>query len=139
LLGGHDATGVTPGFWRYDLALQQWQPLPAGARPGAWTHHARASDAACADLLLLGGDDADGADVPYLEAFRLDAGPALARLSDAPAEVSRHHAAMAFDPVTRRLVLFGGWRRRQGSLEVLGDTWIYALGPDAWAPAPPAE
>jgi hypothetical protein len=137
LLGGHDATGVTPGFWRYDLALQQWRPLPAGARPGAWTHHARASDAACADLLLLGGDDGAGADVPYLEAFRPGAGPALARLADAPAEVSRHHAAMAFDPVTRRLVLFGGWRGRQGSLVFLGDTWIYALGPDATAPAPP--
>ena len=84
LLGGHDGAGVTPGFWRYDLALQEWQALPAGARPAAWTHHARSMDAACADLLLLGGDDADGADVPDLEAFRLGAGPTLARLSDLP-------------------------------------------------------
>jgi hypothetical protein len=138
LLGGHDGAGVTPGFWRYDLDLQEWQALPAGARPAAWTHHARAMDAACADLLLLGGDDADGADVPDLEAFRLGAGPTLARLSDLPPGVSRHHAAMAFDPVTRRLVLFGGWRRRQGLLVTLGDTWIYALGPDEPVPARPS-
>lgn len=127
LLGGHDATGVTPGFWRYDLARREWRPLPAGARPAAWTHHARAVDAACADLLLLGGDDADAVEVPDLEAFRLGAGPALARLPGTAAAVARHHAAMAFDPVTRRLVLFGGWRGRQ---MFLGDTWIYRMGAD---------
>ena len=44
---------------------------------------------------------------------------------------------MAFDPVTRRLVLFGGWRGRQGLLVTLGDTWIYALGPAEPAPARP--
>jgi len=134
LLGGHDATGVTPGFWRYDLARQEWQPLAAGARPAAWTHHARAVDAACADLLLLGGDDADAVEVPDLEAFRLGASPALARLPSAAAAVARHHAAMAFDPVTRRLVLFGGWRGRQ---VFLGDTWIYRMGSDEETPARP--
>jgi hypothetical protein len=126
LVGGHDAAGVTPGYWRYDLAEGAWQPLTATARPAAWTHHARAVDAACADLLLVGGDDADAVAVPDLEALRLGAapGPVLARLAAAPAAVARHHAAAALDPVTRRLVLFGGWHGRQ---TLLGDTWIYSL------------
>jgi hypothetical protein len=126
LVGGHDAAGVTPGFWRYDLARGEWLELTATARPAAWTHHARATDAACADLLLLGGDDADAVAVPDLEALRLDTapGPVLARLADAPAAVARHHAAAVLDPVTRRLVLFGGWR---GRLDLLGDTWIFPL------------
>jgi hypothetical protein len=127
LLGGHDATGVTPGFWRYDLSRQEWRPLAADARPAAWTHHARAVDAVCSDLLLLGGDDADAVEVPDLEAYRLGARPTLARLARTPAGVARHHAAMAFDPVTRQLVLFGGWRGRLGFLD---DTWIYRLGSD---------
>jgi hypothetical protein len=43
---------------------------------------------------------------------------------------------MAFDPVTRQLVLFGGWRGRLGFLD---DTWIYRLGSDepAASPVPP--
>jgi hypothetical protein len=126
LVGGHDAAGVTPGFWRYDLARGEWLELTATARPAAWTHRARATDAACADLLLLGGDDADAVAVPDLEALRMDTapGPVLARLADAPAAVARHHAAAVLDPVTRRLVLFGGWR---GRLDLLGDTWIFPL------------
>jgi hypothetical protein len=131
-VGGHDAAGVTPGYWRYDLVRGEWQPIPAAARPAAWTHHARAVDTACADLLLLGGDDADAVAVPDLEALRLEAipGPVLARLADAPAAVARHHAAAALDPVTRRLVLFGGWR---GRLDLLGDTWIFPLAGPAGA------
>jgi hypothetical protein len=135
LVGGHTAVGATPGTWRYDLVAEAWEEVPAPGAPAAWAHQARAVDEACGRLLLAGGDNADERDVPYLEALvlgqREEPGYAAGhearyvRLSAGEADVSRHHSAMALDPVSRQLVLFGGWR---GNGLFLGDTWLYRLG-----------
>ncbi|MBI3970153.1 MAG: hypothetical protein HY332_02585 [Chloroflexi bacterium] len=125
LVGGHDAHKVTPGTWRYDLARGRWQTLSPVGGPATWAHHARAVDDTCGRLLLVGGDNADERDVPYVEALEMGARPRYRRLPGEVPGVSRHHSALGFDPVSRRLVVFGGWR---GSAQFLGDTWIYALG-----------
>ena len=139
LAGGHTAVGATPGTWRYDLAAEICDVVSAPGRPAAWAHQARAMDEWCGRLLLAGGDNADERDVPYLEALQLgqpgqpnDPGqprhlghePRYVRLPGEEAGVSRHHSAMALDPVSRRLILFGGWR---GNGLFLGDTWLYQL------------
>ncbi len=125
LVGGHNATTITPGTWRYDLAGRQWEQLsPAGA-PAVWAHHARAVDDSCGTLLLMGGDNDDKRDVPYLEALQMNSNPRYVRLPGEIPDVSRHHSAAALDPSTRQLIVFGGWR---GASEYLGDTWIYTLG-----------
>jgi hypothetical protein len=125
LVGGHTAAGVTPGTWRFDLATQTWQDLPAVGAPAAWAHQGRAADEACGQLLLAGGDNADERDVPHLEELQLGPGERFVRLPGEQPAVSRHHSALALDPVSRQLVLFGGWR---GNGVFLGDTWLYQLG-----------
>lgn len=50
-----------------------------------------------------------------------------------PGPGARQHAAMAFDPVSRRLVLFGGRRGER----VLGDTWVWDGG--AWQLLPASD
>ena len=137
LVGGHTAVGATPGTWRYDLATETWDEVPAPGAPAAWAHQARAMDEACGRLLLAGGDNADGRDVPHLEALQLGpsgqpelvgqpgAEPRYTRLPGETPGVSRHHSAMALDPGSRQLILHGGW---QGNSVFLGDTWLYRLG-----------
>ena len=125
LVGGHTAAAATPGTWRYDLGTETWHDLPAAGAPAAWAHQARAADEACGQLLLAGGDNADERDVPYVEALQMGPGERYVRLPGEQPAASRHHSAMALDPVSRQLVLFGGWR---GSGVFLGDTWLYRLG-----------
>ncbi len=125
LVGGHNATMITPGTWRYDLASRQWEQLSPQGAPAVWSHHARAVDDSCGTLLLMGGDNDDLLDVPYLEALQMNSNPRYVRLPGEIPDVSRHHSAAAFDPSTRQLIVFGGWR---GERQYLGDTWLYTLG-----------
>ncbi len=124
LVGGHDESGLTTGAWRYDLTNEAWTELEPDGLPTAGAHVASAGDECCGAILLYGGDNDDAVDVPFLEAMTFEGRFArVPPLEDLPP--ARRHAAIALDPRSRTLVLFGGW---SGADETLGDTWTLSLG-----------
>lgn len=127
LHGGHDAIGLTPDTWEYDLRAQAWKPATVPGTPAAWAHFASVALPTRADLFLVGGDNNDGRDVATTDVLRgCCGGPVeIHRLPAKALPPPRRHAVTFLDPATSRLVVFGGW---QGAAVILGDTWIYEPG-----------
>ena len=104
VVGGHDATGLTPGTWRYDFAS--------------------ATDSNCGVLFLAGGDHDDNIDVNTTDVFSL----AMSSFSRLPATTnftpSRRHSVLVLEPQSHTLMLFGGLHDPN---QLLGDTWIYQI------------
>lgn len=128
VIGGHDANGLTPGTWRYDLASHQWTELTPTGTAGAGAHFASATDDCDATLLLAGGDHDDDIDVDTTDVFSFTQ-PSFNRLpvtsNFAPA---RRHSAMVLESESGTLMLFGGL---QDPSNILGDTWLYQMEPCA--------
>jgi Kelch motif/Galactose oxidase, central domain len=124
VIGGHDATGLTSGTWRYDFASSAWMQLSPAGTPDAGAHFASATDSTCGVLLLAGGDHDDGVDVNTTDVFSF-ASPSFTRL---PATTnfspSRRHSVLVLEPQSRTLMLFGGLHDPS---QLLGDTWTYQL------------
>jgi hypothetical protein len=127
LLGGHDATSAVTDVWRYELISARWQRVePIGTRR-AWAHfsYAQATDEVCGRLLTVGGDVNDGRSTSRVESLSLSEVPRFTSLSEDIPSLARDHAAAAFDPVRRQLIVFAG---AQSGL-ILGDTRIFTLSP----------
>jgi Kelch motif/Galactose oxidase, central domain len=124
IVGGHDATGLTPGTWRYDFSSNTWSELSPDGVPGAGAHFASATDDCLGVLLLAGGDHDDNIDVNTTDIFDF-AQPSFSRLPAASnfAPV-RRHSALVLEPESQTLMLFGGL---QDPSPILGDTWLYQL------------
>ncbi len=124
IVGGHNATGLTPGTWRYDFSTHAWTQLSPGGMPGAGAHFASATDDCQAVLLLAGGDHDDTIDVNTTDIFSFTQsffGRLPATSNFAPV---RRHSALVLEPESRTLMLFGGL---QDPSQLLGDTWLYQL------------
>lgn len=126
MTGGHDASGLTPGAWRYDLTTSSWTQLSPGGMPGAGAHFGYDTDQNCGDLIMAGGDHDDGIDVATTDFLTLGASLHFSRLAAQTLPPPRRHTVLVLDPQTRTLFMFGGL---QGTSTVLGDTWLYHLGP----------
>jgi Kelch motif/Galactose oxidase, central domain len=125
VIGGHDAKGLTLGTWRYDFSSHNWTQLSPAGKPGAGAHFASATDKACGQLFLAGGDHDDRIDVDTTDRFSF-LNPAFIRLATTRNFLpSRRHSALVLEPRTRTLLLFGGLHDPN---QLLGDTWFYLLG-----------
>ncbi len=125
IIGGHDATAVTPGTWRYNFSSQTWTQLSPAGTAAASAHFASATDSSCGVLLLAGGDHDDNIDVSATDQFAF-LQPSFTRLPTmTDFSPPRRHAVLILEPQSRALMLFGGIHDPS---QVLGDTWIYHLG-----------
>lgn len=128
IIGGHDATGLTPGTWKYDLATNQWTELTPTGTAGAAAHFASATDDCNGTLLLAGGDHDDDIDINTSDVFSF-AQPSFTRLPVTSNFVpGRRHSTLVLEPESRTLMLFGGL---QDPSNILGDTWLYQVEPCA--------
>lgn len=124
VIDGHDASGVTPGTWRYQFSSQAWTQLSPMGTPGAGAHFASAVDDFCRALFLAGGDHDDGVDVNSTDVFSFSQ-PSFVRLATTTDySPPRRHSVLVLEPQSRTLMLFGGL---QDPSHVLGDTWLAHL------------
>jgi hypothetical protein len=125
IIGGHDATGLTPGTWQYEFSSHNWTQVSPTGTPGAGAHFASATDNACGLLLLAGGDHDDYIDVNTTDVFSFSRASFLRLPTTLDFSPSRRHSALVLEPLSRTLMLFGGIH---DPLQFLGDTWVYQLG-----------
>lgn len=115
------ATGVsTDETWTWDGA--DWHAQSPTTSPPPRNNHAMVFLEGCNRILLFGGDDGMGSVLGDTWLWNgstwVDLTPALA--SSPPA---RRQHMMAYDPIRRQVVLFGGW----DGASHLGDTWVLQL------------
>lgn len=120
-----------------------WTALdPSGTEPPARACAAVAYDEVTRRLILFSGGDSTG-DFGDTWAYDPVAGSwtELKPLGTPP--IPRMYASMTYDPVGRRLIMFGGLDRKTGTC--LSDTWAYDPAANSWTkldprgPTPPAR
>jgi hypothetical protein len=124
IVGGHDATGVTPGTWRYQFSSQTWTQLSPPGTTGAGAHFASAADYSCNALFLAGGDHDDNIDVNTTDVFSFPQSSFFRLQTTTDFSPSRRHSALVLEPQSQTLMLFGGLHDPS---QMLGDTWLYKL------------
>ncbi len=124
IVGGHDATGLTPGTWQYQFSSQAWTQLLPEGTPGAGAHFASATDRSCNVLFLAGGDHDDNIDVNTTDVFSFPQPSFLRLQTTTDFSPSRRHSALVLEPQSHTLMLFGGLHDPS---QMLGDTWLYKL------------
>jgi N-acetylneuraminic acid mutarotase len=120
--------------WAYDADADAWRESAAEAPPSRlW--HAMAYDEGSDRVIVFGGTTRSDADLGDTWAYDLntDTWQEMAPVSSPP---PRRYAAMAYDPGTDRIVLFGGVTGRQE--EPLNDTWAYDYDTNTWTAVSPA-
>lgn len=116
LFGGADANKLLDETWVYDgVAWVERTPLH---RPGPRANATMTYDAARKVILLFGGDSATKPAAYSAETWTWDGSDWT--LMDPPVRPTpRSHAALTFDPIRSRAVLFGGLN----DLSLFADTW----------------
>ncbi len=130
-----DAGSTLADTWVLDRAnglsgAATWRALaPGGSLPAARRFATLSLDPASGRLVLFGGREADGSALADVHVLVDAAGPApewseLRPASGAPAPRFGHTAA--FDPATRRLLVYGGTNAglEEGQNYVFGDAWM---------------
>lgn len=119
--------------WGYSPASNTWAQAEAGAGPSAALGSAMAYDAGSDRMILFGGLDLN-ASRENDETWAYDVGTnSWERMDPERSPSPRNFAAMAYDPASDRVILFGG-APAGGSV---GDTWAYNYDRDAWTEMSP--
>jgi N-acetylneuraminic acid mutarotase len=156
MFGGYTGEFDLNDTWAYDPAADMWSDLnPAGALPPARDSHAMVYDPVSQRVLLFGGRDDEYQPLDDLWAYdpSTNSWTELAPTGDTPTARSFH--AMAYDPESAKVILFGGTsydgsetvsegavtatpaktgRRAEGEF---GDTWIYDPAANTWTEVEP--
>jgi hypothetical protein len=111
--GGNTATGCEREMW---IHMTTWTRLD-GPFPTACDHLAMSNDPSAVAMLFGGQTTPAEGYRPLNETWTWD-GMAWSKAAESGPPARIHHA-MAFDPVRKRVVLFGG----RGGAESLNDTW----------------
>jgi M6 family metalloprotease-like protein len=117
LYGGAFNTDFSSETWLWDGA--NWNLLQPANNPGLLASHAMAYDEARGQVVLFGGQDG----VSYLNRNQtwIWDGSNWHQAHPAASPPARFGHAMAYDPVRRKVVLFGGY----GDYGESNDTWLW--------------
>jgi N-acetylneuraminic acid mutarotase len=135
-LGGGDWLNDT---WTYDSVANAWTELkPVGPMPSARQGHSMVYDPIGKRLILFGGahGQRDSRERTWLnDTWAYDpAANAWTELDPAgPLPSGRYCQAMAYDPGTGKIIMFGGY---DGDVE-LDDTWAYDPATNSWTELKP--
>ena len=140
LFGGLTGDTTLADVWVADLqrpGRPRWQqlcsPASCGGGPSSrWGAHAVYDDTADR-LVVFGGLAAGGVATNDVWALDLTGDPTWVELApDGPRPPGRWSAAYGFDPVRRRMVVFGGQTGPDASSTSLQDTWALSLDDPRW-------
>jgi N-acetylneuraminic acid mutarotase len=135
VFGGWDSTTDFNDTWAYDPAANTWTDLnPGGAKPPVRHESAMAYDADAGKVILFGGMTASTAQ-ELADTWAYDpAANTWTELKPAgAAPAARIDHSMAYDPVARKVILFGG--SSHGGRQ--GDIWAYDATASAWTKLSP--
>jgi len=118
--------------WLYSVASNTWtNAAPSSSPPYRWGH-SMANDSIHEKVVLFGGATAPGVNDEtwiYDSATNTWTNP-----SPTSRPSPRFFSDMAYDPVTNKVVLFGG----QDNSVAYQDTWLYDVGANTWTQVFPA-
>jgi len=132
LFGGYSGTEYYNDTWAYDPQADAWQELtPAGDLPPARTQQCMVYDSAGAQTLLYGGWD-DTNNLTDIWAYDLvaDAWHQVEQQGDIPEP--RFAAAAAYEPVSGKMYVFGGFPGDPDQTEFLDELWAYDPATNQW-------
>jgi N-acetylneuraminic acid mutarotase len=133
LFGGTSDAGRYNDTWAYDSAANTWTDLSGSTAPSARSVHSMAYDSGSGKIVLFGGYDGTS-EVGDTWSYDPAANTWTDLKPDGSVPSARKAAAMAYDPVSGRVILFGGY---DGS-SVLDDTWAYDPAANTWTEVDPA-
>ncbi len=115
--------------WAYDYESDTWTDMqPANAMPKRW-FPAIAYHPSCDRVIIFGGFTSASSDETSAETWAYDHNTnTWTDLKPAVSPSARAYAAMAYDPASERLILFGG----QPYPESIADTWTYDCKTNTW-------
>ncbi|MDQ4123199.1 MAG: hypothetical protein M3209_17315 [Acidobacteriota bacterium] len=131
LFGGTDfaAKQTFNDTWEFDG--KTWRQVITGFAPEGRFHHAMAFDSKRERIVLFGGNTA----VPPLDSEKFEAGQRndtwefdgknWQQAASSVAPPKRDHHALAYDPDTKKAILFGGFSGGFRDGVYLGDTWSW--------------
>jgi len=121
--------------WAYDLDTDTWKLMNPTTGPSARDWGAMDYDPKSDRIILFGGGISDqGQSDTWAYDYNHNSWHELKPATSPPA---RMYPAMAFDPTTNRMVVFGGLPTWSG--QALGDTWAFDLTHDTWVELSPAK
>jgi N-acetylneuraminic acid mutarotase len=128
LYGGWDGAGFYSAIWSYDPAATTWTDLdPSGGLPAARALQSMVYLPVDGKVIVFGGYDGI---TYYNDTWAYDLAENtwtnLSPTGDPPA--ARDGQSMIFDPVSGKLILFGGWNGRTE----FNDTWAYDPAANTW-------
>jgi N-acetylneuraminic acid mutarotase len=134
LFGGFETIGDrTPATWALDVTGGTWTQMDPRASPPGRNFHAMAYDPRADRVILFGGTASPSTVWRDTWAYDYDA-DTWTELSTKQGPAPRNYSAMVYDPVGRRMILFGGV---DASEAPFGDTWAYDPRTNQWVDLEP--
>ncbi len=131
IFGGTGSSGTAlEDLWSYRLATGSWQQSSGGTGPRARTRHTAVWDTVAGELLVYGGYRDQEGYTSEVWAYRPEQASWVLREATGPAPVGRSRHTAAWDPTSRRMLIFGGF---VGGVDYLGDLWAYDPACNAWS------
>ena len=130
LFGGMDSGGqFLNDTWAYDPAANAWaRLLPSGASPAGRWGHSMVYDSTRGEVILFGGHNYSGMlGDAWAYSASANTWTPIAFAGGAPPSARAGHA-MVYDPVRRKVILFGG----EGTGGFGNDTWTYDPAAKSW-------
>lgn len=123
MFGGYLENGLASDTWEFDLSRSQWKELaPSGVVPSPRSAHSMVYNSARLDILAFGGYVGRDGYTNDLWAFDPAANQWSELTFDGPLPSARASQAMAYDPSTQKILMFGGLR--DDAAAFLNDVWI---------------
>jgi cysteine-rich repeat protein len=123
VFGGDSEAGNLADTWEWD-GERWYEVTPVGLSPPRRRRHAMAWDPARGRVVLFGGEDRGGAEV-LDDTWEWNGTEWVVVAPSGPRPQARFNHAMAYDPISRRVILFGGRALTDLGGQDLGDTWAW--------------
>lgn len=123
MFGGLVSTDTTNETWTWNGA--NWNRSTPASSPSKRYYSQMAYDGKTGKMIMFGGLDYVSGDFSYLgDTWSWD-GTNWTQLSPATSPPPTGDAAMAYDPATQQMILFGGDQRPDLSTQTTNDTWSF--------------
>ncbi len=134
LFGGWSSSGGYSDTWAYDFDSNAWEELAPAVAPSPRYYHAMVYDVQSDRIILFGGTDVSG---HLADTWAYDYGAnEWTEMAPATSPPARDSHSMAYDALSRQVVMFGGWGPSIPG-NFADDSWAYDYGTNTWTELAP--